>query len=44
MAPGQPVMQVRRTALTFGERPVEYRVSVINTAQHDYVHQLSRPG
>ena len=41
---GQAVMQVRRTALTFGERPVEYRVSIINTALHDYVHQLSRPG
>jgi DNA-binding GntR family transcriptional regulator len=27
VAPGQPVLQVRRTALTFGDRPVEYRVS-----------------
>jgi GntR family transcriptional regulator len=40
---GQPVMQVRRTALTFGDRPVEHRVSVINTAHHDYVNVLSRP-
>ena len=38
-----PVMQVRRTALTFGERPVEYRISTINTAHHDYVRLLSRP-
>jgi len=38
-----PVMQVRRTALTFGDRPVEYRVSTINTARHDYVSLLSRP-
>jgi len=36
-------MQVRRTALTFGDRPVEYRVSIINTARHDYVNLLSRP-
>ena len=43
VALGQPVIEVRRTALTFGERPVEYRVSIINTVQHDYVHQLSRP-
>jgi GntR family transcriptional regulator len=43
LAPGTPVMQVRRTALTFGDRPVEYRVSTINTAQHEYVHLLSRP-
>ena len=40
---GQPVMQVRRTALTFGDRPVEHRISIINTAQHDYVNLLSRP-
>ena len=40
---GQPVMQVRRTALTFGDRPVEHRVSIINTAHHDYVNLLSRP-
>jgi GntR family transcriptional regulator len=44
LAPGVPVMQVRRTALTFGDRPVEHRSSVINTAQHDYVQQLSRSG
>lgn len=43
LAPGTPVIQVRRTALGFGERPVEYRISVINTARHDYVHLLSRP-
>ena len=41
---GEPVMQVRRTALTFGDRPVEHRVSIINTAHHDYVNVLSRPG
>jgi GntR family transcriptional regulator len=40
---GQPVMQVRRTALTFGDRPVEHRISIINTAHHDYVSLLSRP-
>jgi len=42
LAPGTPVMQVRRAALTFGDKPVEYRVSTINTAQHEYVHLLSR--
>ena len=40
---GSAVMEVRRTALTFGDKPVEYRVSTINTAQHEYVHLLSRP-
>ena len=38
-----PVVQVRRTALTFGDKPVEHRVSTINTARHEYVHLLSRP-
>jgi GntR family transcriptional regulator len=44
LAPGQPVMQVHRVALTFGDRPVEHRISIINTARHDYVNVLSRPG
>ena len=43
LAVGVPVMQVNRTALTFGDRPVEHRVSIINTAHHDYVNLLSRP-
>ena len=43
LAVGVPVMQVHRTALTFGDRPVEHRVSIINTAHHDYVNLLSRP-
>ncbi|MEO7336210.1 MAG: GntR family transcriptional regulator [Caldimonas sp.] len=43
LTPGQPVMQVRRTALTFGDRPVEHRISIIDTAHHDYVNVLSRP-
>jgi GntR family transcriptional regulator len=43
LTPGQPVMQVHRTALTFGDRPVEHRISIINTAHHDYVNLLSRP-
>lgn len=43
LAVGVPVMQVRRTALTFGDRPVEFRLSIIDTARHDYVNLLSRP-
>jgi GntR family transcriptional regulator len=43
VAPGMPLLQIRRTALTFGDRPVEYRVSVLNSTHHDYVHLLSRP-
>ncbi len=40
---GTPTMQVRRTALTFGDKPVEYRVSILHTAVHDYVQRLERP-
>ena len=43
VAPGAPLMQVRRTALAFHDKPVEYRISTVNTAQHDYVSLLSRP-
>ena len=43
LAPATPVMQVRRTALTIGDKPVEYRVSTLHTAVHEYVHTLQRP-
>ena len=43
IAAGTPVLRVRRTALTFGDKPVEYRVSTIRTDHHDYVQTLSRP-
>lgn len=39
---GRPVLEVHRVALTFGDKPVEYRVSTINTASHDYVSLLSK--
>lgn len=39
---GQPVLEVHRTALTFGDKPVEYRISTINTDLHDYVSMLSK--
>ena len=43
IAVGQPVLRVRRTALTFGDRPVEYRVSIVDTTHHDYVNRMTRP-
>ena len=42
LAVGLPVLEVHRVALTFGERPVEYRVSTIHTQLHDYVSVRSR--
>jgi GntR family transcriptional regulator len=41
---GHPLLRVRRTASTFGGRPVEYRVSDIHTAHHEYVHRLGDAG
>jgi GntR family transcriptional regulator len=42
LAAGQSVLELHRIALTFGEKPVEYRVSTINTQQHDYVSVRSK--
>ena len=42
--PGLPVLEVHRIAMTFGERPVEYRISTIHTQLHDYVSVRSRSG
>jgi len=44
IAAGAPVIEVRRTALSFSDRPVEHRISIVDTARHDYVNVLSRPG
>jgi GntR family transcriptional regulator len=43
VAPGQPVLQVRRVALSLGGQAVEWRVSTVISTQHDYVNLLSRP-
>lgn len=43
VAPGQPMLQVRRVAIALGGQPVEWRVSTVLTAQHDYVNLLQRP-
>lgn len=37
VALGSPLLEVHRLALSFGGRPVEYRVSSINTRMHDYL-------
>jgi GntR family transcriptional regulator len=44
VAPGTPMLQVRRTALALNDKPVEYRISTLFTAQHDYVSTLSSQG
>lgn len=43
VAPGQAVLEVHRIARTFGDEPVEIRVSTIHTAAHDYVSSRGEP-
>ena len=33
---GAPLLSIRRVALTYEDAPVEYRVSLVNTARHEY--------
>jgi GntR family transcriptional regulator len=40
--PGSPLLEVRRVALSFRDRPVELRISVVNTARHDYHNTLGK--
>jgi GntR family transcriptional regulator len=41
---GAPLLEIRRIALTFRDRPVELRVSRVNTARHDYYNTLGKGG
>lgn len=43
LTPGVPVMDVHRTALTFGDRPVQHRHSIVDTTPHVDVNLLARP-
>ena len=36
VAAGQPLLEIRRVALTFRDRPVELRVSRVDTSEHAY--------
>src|SRR5690606_4481986 len=36
VAPGTPLLEIRRVALTFRDRPVELRLSQVDTSQHAY--------
>jgi GntR family transcriptional regulator len=40
---GAPLLQITRTALTYGDAPVELRESLVNTAAHDYFSDLGKP-
>jgi GntR family transcriptional regulator len=42
VAPGAPLLEIRRVALTFRDRPVELRLSRVDTARHDYHNTLGK--
>jgi GntR family transcriptional regulator len=42
VAPDAPLLEIRRVALTFRDRPVELRISRVNTAHHDYHNTLGK--
>ena len=42
VAAGAPLLEIRRVALTFRDRPVELRISRVNTARHDYHNTLGK--
>jgi len=41
LAPGAPLLSVERLALTYGDKPVELRRGLYNTASHFYRNELS---
>jgi GntR family transcriptional regulator len=42
VTPGAPLLQIRRVAHTYNSVPVEYRVSLVNTAHHEYWSEIGR--
>jgi GntR family transcriptional regulator len=42
VAPGAPLLEIRRVALTFRDRPVELRLSRVDTSHHDYHATLGK--
>jgi GntR family transcriptional regulator len=39
---GSPLLEIRRVALTFRDRPVELRISRVDTSRHDYHSTLGK--
>jgi len=42
VAAGSPLLRIKRTALTYHNVPVELRVSLVNTAEHEYFSDLGK--
>jgi len=39
---GAPLLAINRTALSYRDTPVELRMSLVNTASHEYASDLGR--
>jgi GntR family transcriptional regulator len=37
---GAPILSIERVALTYGDKPVEWRVSLCNTENHYYLNEI----
>jgi len=42
VAPGAPLLRIDRTALTYHDRPIELRTSLVDTAEHEYLADLGK--
>lgn len=42
LAPGTPILEITRVALTFRDRPVELRISRVDTTRHHYHNMLGK--
>lgn len=42
VATGAPLLRIKRTALTYNNAPVELRISLVNTAVHEYFSDLGK--
>ncbi len=42
VAPGSPLLQIHRVAMTYSDAPVELRISHVNTAHHEYLSELKQ--
>ena len=40
LPPGMPTLAIRRTAFTYSDTPVEFRVSWLDTREHEYLSDL----
>jgi GntR family transcriptional regulator len=39
---GSPLLEIRRVALTYRDKPVEWRVSLVNSAAHEYENSFGK--